>query len=389
VSSETNTGIWDVTYHSKIVGIHSALLNNGKIILFSYPSKEKEHGHDNDTEHTHSHFGSASHYGLYEIIDPRTWTGEQPKRIKKNVFCGGHCFLDDGDLFISGGQYQIIHNPLLSIDPPSICTHTFSIHNNNWELRKRSFLARWYPSCVEISDGSILVISGSYGIYGIKKVGPFNFVNNRLEIYSKKDGLKKLQKIPFGLGLYPFLYLLPNGHVFVHSEKTTRIYDVKNNSWIKSSQSSNKKLLEINTNYNYSRINPVQGTSVILPFNKNSTDATIMLIGGGGESNDPDQNTPATETCEIITFQENINYQKSNPVWKYTKNMNFRRVMPDAVLLPNKKVLIVNGTEKGKSDAGKDPVLVPEIYDPENDSWTQLSGMKVPRLYHEIGRAHV
>ena len=42
--------------------------------------------------------------------------------------------------------------------------------------------------------------------------------------------------------------------------------------------------------------------------------------------------------------------------------------MPDTVLLPNKRVLMVNGTEKGKSDAGRDQVLIAELYDPEDES---------------------
>ena len=374
-----DSGEWNVRYHSKIVGIHTALLKNGKIILFSYPSRE-EHN-NNGEDHPHSVFGSASHYGVYEIIDVDNWTGEEPKRIKKNVFCGGHCFLDNGDLFVSGGQYQTIHNPLLLIDPPSICIHLFAIHNNEWKLRKRSLLARWYPSCVSLFDGTILIISGSYGIYGVKKVGPFNFVNNRLEIYNKEIGLQKIQKIPFGLGLYPFLYLLPNGQVFVHSDRTSRIYDIKNNMWIKSE--STNKILEIQTNYEYSRTNPVQGTSIILPFNNNNfTEAKIMLIGGGGESDDPDIDTPATDTCEIITIRNNQDLKSEPPRWQYTTKMNFRRVMPDGVLLPNKKVLVVNGTANGKSDAGKDPVLTAELYNPENESWTELNEMKVPRLYH-------
>jgi hypothetical protein len=284
-------------------------------------------------------------------------------------------------LFISGGQYQTIHNPILLADPPSICTHTFSAHDNNWQLKTRSFLARWYPSCVSLFNGTVLIMSGSYGIYGVKKVGPFNFVNNRLEIYNKETGLKRIQKIPFRLGLYPFLYLLPSGQVFVHSERTTRFYDVKNNLWIKSK--STNKILEIQTNYEYPRTNPVQGTSVILPFNHNSTEAKIMLIGGGGKSDDPDSDTPATETCEIIKIPEDQDLEsESQPQWQYTTKMNFTRVMPDAVLLPNKKVLVVNGTGKGKSDAGKDPVLTAELYNPQDESWTQLNKMKVPRLYH-------
>lgn len=85
-------------------------------------------------------FGSASYYRVYEIIDVEYWTAEEPKIIKKNVLCDDHCFLDNGDLFVTGGQYQTIHNLILLVDPPSICTHTFSFDSNAWKLIKERFL---------------------------------------------------------------------------------------------------------------------------------------------------------------------------------------------------------------------------------------------------------
>ena len=44
--------------------------------------------------------------------------------------------------------------------------------------------------------------------------------------------------------------------------------------------------------------------------------------------------------------------------------------------------MVLNGTQKGKSDAGTEPVMTPEIYDPIDQSWTTLREMNVPRLYH-------
>ena len=264
----SQNGEWKVEYYSKVVGIHSALLKNGKIILFSYPSKHKNN-HPNQRhasdDHPHSIFGSASHKGVYQIIDTDNWIGEQPAEIKLNVFCGGHCFLDNSDLFVSGGQYQAIHNPILLVNPPSICTHTFATDENKWNLQHRSFLARWYPTCITLPSGNVLIISGAAGIYGLKKIGPISLVNKRLEIYDTENKLKKLQNLPFKIGLYPFMFILPNNKVFVHSERITRIYDIRTNKWEKSSSNSNN-LLEIETNYGYSRTNPVQGTSAILPF---------------------------------------------------------------------------------------------------------------------------
>jgi hypothetical protein len=148
-------GDWKVMYTSKVMGIHAAMLNDGKILLFSYPSREKQHQEvDNDHGHHHSIFGSASHSGAYEMINPEKWIGE-PGKLEKNIFCGGHCFLNNGNLFVSGGQYQAIHNPALLFDPPSMCNYIFNM--KGWTLQKRTLTARWYPTCLTLDDGRALV----------------------------------------------------------------------------------------------------------------------------------------------------------------------------------------------------------------------------------------
>ncbi|MGI0033830.1 MAG: galactose oxidase-like domain-containing protein [Nitrososphaeraceae archaeon] len=361
-----------VEYIAKIVGIHAALLHTGKLLLFSYPSRHREHS---ETEnHEHGIFGSASHYGVYEMIDPQNWTGDS-RKMERNIFCGGHCFLGNGDLFVSGGQYQAIHNPLLLFDPPSICNYIFN--SVYWKLQKRTLIARWYPTCVTLPNGNALIISGATGIYGLKNIGAIDLVNRKLELFDPNTGLLTLQRIPFRIGLYPFMHALPNNRIFVHSERTTRIYNHLTNCWV--SNHDDKNILEIRTQYEYSRTNPVQGTSVLLPIrlSRNKEYASVMIIGGGGEEEDPKMNTPATATCEIIVFDDD-----DEAVWNKTASMNFRRVMPDAIILPNGKILVVNGCEKGKSDEGENPVLVPELYDPENKNWTKMTPMNVERLYH-------
>jgi hypothetical protein len=56
--------------------------------------------------------------------------------------------------------------------------------------------------------------------------------------------------------------------------------------------------------------------------------------------------------------------------------------MPDAVLLPDGKVLVVNGSSAGRADDAKDPVYAADLFDPEAESWVPLAEMKTPRLYH-------
>ncbi len=59
------------------------------------------------------------------------------------------------------------------------------------------------------------------------------------------------------------------------------------------------------------------------------------------------------------------------------------RVMPDAVLLPDGKVLVVGGSSKGHAgNAAADPVLFAEIYDTTTEKFSGLCSMNTPRVYH-------
>jgi hypothetical protein len=370
-------GQWEKLFRSNVVGIHSALLHTGEVLFFSYMSKENhEHGHD---DHNHSH-GSADSIGDSEIIDIRK---RQSQRINlnRNIFCGGTCYLEDGTLFVAGGQYPTFYSLL---HPPCCDLNTFNPKKREWSRLKKNnnknkfikMKGRWYPTCVTLSDGRIIIFSGRYSFYQINFF-IFRFVNNTLQIFNPKNNLlQSPQSLPFRIDLYPFVHLLPSGKIFVHSENISRIYDSRNNTWEKNPKTG--KLNEYKTQYAFSRTNPGQGTCVLLPLLPDSNPPykpRIMLIGGAG-SNNPNKDTNATETAEIIDFSETM------PEWRYTKPMNHPRVMPDSVILPDGNILIVNGSERGKSDQAIHPVFEPELFDPRSESWYKMCSMTIPRLYH-------
>jgi hypothetical protein len=58
------------------------------------------------------------------------------------------------------------------------------------------------------------------------------------------------------------------------------------------------------------------------------------------------------------------------------------RVMPDAVLLPDATVLVVNGSAAGWAHDANQPVYDTEIYDPSAGTWSRVCSRRVPRLYH-------
>ncbi|CAI9771307.1 unnamed protein product [Fraxinus pennsylvanica] len=67
--------------------------------------------------------------------------------------------------------------------------------------------------------------------------------------------------------------------------------------------------------------------------------------------------------------------------------MPLPRVMGDMVLLPNGKVLIINGASMGTAawELGRNPVLSPVIYKPDNLSGSRFevqNSSSTPRMYH-------
>jgi hypothetical protein len=62
--------------------------------------------------------------------------------------------------------------------------------------------------------------------------------------------------------------------------------------------------------------------------------------------------------------------------------MHYPRTNVNGTLLPDGTLLVVGGQRAGKWSADPQPVLVPEIYNPQTDTWTTMAPMQHPRQYH-------
>ncbi|MEY2498630.1 MAG: hypothetical protein QOD12_2186, partial [Verrucomicrobiota bacterium] len=164
---------------------------------------------------------------------------------------------------------------------------------------------------------------------------------------------------------YPFLFVLPLGKLLVHSGTETGFVNLSTFA-----REPTRYVAARPRTYN------LQGTSVLLPLTPGSNPpyrARIMAIGGGSAGG---LTTPATETCEILDLGA------TSPAWRPAAPMARPRVMPDSVLLPDGKVLVVNGSSTGAADAGPSPVYEAELYDPTTNTWRIVCNMTTPRLYH-------
>jgi hypothetical protein len=53
IHDSSRGGRWEEPFESKVVGIHTSLLHNGKVLSFSYPSKENHHHNHQDVKDDH------------------------------------------------------------------------------------------------------------------------------------------------------------------------------------------------------------------------------------------------------------------------------------------------------------------------------------------------
>jgi hypothetical protein len=174
-------GEWGPVVDWPVVGIHVALLPNGKVLAWDSVG-------DRATETFPVHdFTRAT------VYDPATGT-HTPANVDTgyNIFCAGFAHLIDGSLFIAGGNKDAQLNGIVQ-------THLFNPANNDWSLGPNMAAGRWYPSVTPLTNGEMLITEGGPDIPEVRKT----------------DGsLRTLSTASLNLPLYPWLDVAPDGRAF-------------------------------------------------------------------------------------------------------------------------------------------------------------------------------
>ena len=302
--------------------IHVSLMHNGKVLIVS--------GSGN--------LPSDTTY-LAAVWDPATDTvTTQP--VPFDMFCNGMVVLPDGRPFIMSGTLQ--YDPFQG-DPR---TAAYDPSTGNFVELQSMAHGRWYPTATTLSDGSIMVFSG---------LDENSATNTTVEIYKVGSGWSQ----PVGAaGRHPFIPACT--YCRTETFSTPGLQRVR--------QSSIRRRIKwttgvANTNYSGTR---TYGTSVLLPLTPaNNYDPRIIIMGGGN---------PATNTTEIIDLGA------SNPKWVYGPPMSQPRIEMDAVILPNGKVLAVNGSTN--DEIASSASLNADLYDPIANTFSSAGANAYARLYH-------
>ncbi|EJU01093.1 copper radical oxidase [Dacryopinax primogenitus] len=250
---------------------------------------------------------------------------------------------------------------------------------------------RWYPTIENLEDGSLIVIGGDeWGGY----VNDPSQNNPTYEFFPS-------QGAPIGLNillnsmpcnLFPLTWLLPSGNLLIQSNWMAEVFDYKN--------AVEYPLPNIP---NAVRVYPASGATAMLPLTPaNNWTATVIFCGGTNLEPDQWPDQPGGASWNIAAYPADNSCVKISPDvsenWEYDDSIPEGRSMGQFIILPDGKLLLLNGANLGTAGYGNDswaigrsyadsPVMSPLIYDPnapatQRFSRNGLQASTVPRMYH-------
>jgi hypothetical protein len=344
-------GIWRLLPEdSQILGVHATLLHTDKICFFA--------GSSNNLDNLGQEFRGV----VWNLKDHSLTRSSVPA----DVFCSGHAFLADGRLLVAGGTQQ--YDPFFGLRDAL----TFDAAAEQWTFVPSMARGRWYPTLVTLGDGRILAISG-LGEDGLLDLVP--------EIFSAATGWTALpdlttwsavpedstRRVP----LYAQMFLLRDGRLF-YSGGQYGGNEGLNPCLLDLAARSITEVPGLVGHEEQSHRN--QAASVLLPP---AQDQQVMLIGGGAA--DP----AAHETHETTEAIDNVNIvdlAAGQLQYRATAPLQRARMHHNAILLPDRTVLVAGGSRMDESRVAA--TLVAEIYNPSRETWTLAAAARVPRLYH-------
>ncbi|KAI4286828.1 MAG: hypothetical protein L6R35_003921 [Caloplaca aegaea] len=288
--------------------------------------------------------------------------------LKTDVFCSAGLTLPDkAGRQITIGGWSGTSTFGVRLYTPDGSPGTTSI--NDWqenaaEIRLQK--GRWYPSGMIMSNGSMLIVGGEEGSNGDPV--PSVEILPRTGPVIEMDWLLRTDPN----NLYPFLYVLPGGGIFVGYYNEARILDPATLDTVRT-------LPQIPGNVNNpgaGRTYPLEGAAMMMPQKAPYTEPVTILICGGSTTGA----ATATDNC--------VSIEPENPSSNWTiERMPSQRVMPCITALPDGTYLIANGAKQGVAGFGlaNTPNLNAVLYDPSkpvNERMTVMANTTIARMYH-------
>ncbi|KAH6578063.1 hypothetical protein BASA83_006471 [Batrachochytrium salamandrivorans] len=380
----SDLGKWTPAGTTGVTCIHSFLLPGWRLVCTERP-------HTGYPTNPFSHGLITTEIDLLNGESPHSFKPWQSRYVTRpvdtNAFCAGHSLMANGSILsIGGDEYGTLSDGTTNIYPDgrrgrriyNPCTTGQPDCVGEWVTLPDMSTRRWYPTVATLADGSQIIIGGSTSNINYDRLkGEEN--NPTYEYWPPKAGAwpqtLSILSWAFPFMLYPMVFTMPSERVFLFVSNKTVIIDPKTDQLTYT-------VPDMPALDHLPWIYPYAPTMTVMPMTiKNNFQFTLQICGGSKKSN-----TDASPMCW------RINPDDANPVWTRVDDLPSPRVMVDSIILPDGKVLYVNGAGGGVSggDAGfvenaYNPVMAPDLYDPEapaGKQFTTLAPATNYRLYH-------
>ncbi len=319
------SGTWGPILPAAVVPVFTALLPNGKILMWDSVGDAPT---ESFTDHT---FTRAA------VFDPATGTSTRIDVAGSNIFCAGFVQLADGRIFVAGGNKDSSLNGIR-------LTHIFDWNTMAWTRGPDMTGERWYPSVAALMDGQALIVGG----------GP-----TLAEIRRTDGSIGQLPGITAASGrVYPWMQSSPDTRVLYSGPDDS----IRRLSWWGTgAQETGVARDGIGRSYgSYATYGP-----------------GLTIVSGGGSQSVGGVNMPYASANIIDTRSGGLQVTAAAP-------MNNRRRQHNMTLLADGSVLATGGmyeTGDGLINLSK-AVFAAERWDPATNTWTELASASVVRQYH-------
>ncbi|XP_050382556.1 aldehyde oxidase GLOX isoform X1 [Argentina anserina] len=354
-------GTWELLVaNAGIASMHTAVTRFNTVVLLDRtnigPSRKMlRRGHcRNDPDDAALKHDCYAHSVQF---DPST-NQIRPLMILTDTWCSSGQFLPDGTLLQTGGDLDGVRK-IRKFQPCEATGFCDWVELDDVELTD----GRWYATNQILPDGSVIIVGGRGA--------------NTVEYYPPRKGaveLKFLADVEDDQmdNLYPYVHLLPTGHLFIFANNKALQYD----------HVTDKITREYPPLDGGPRNYPSAGSSAMLALEGDYSTAVIVVCGGAqyGAFIQKSTDTPAHGSCGRIVATS------PEPGW-IMEDMPFGRIMGDMVMLPTGEVLVINGAQAGTQgfELASNPCLYPLLYRPDQPvglRFMTLNPGTVPRMYH-------
>ncbi|KAI9645069.1 hypothetical protein NHQ30_005803 [Ciborinia camelliae] len=338
-------GLWGPTLDFPVVPVAGAQEASGNIVLWSSWASDQ----------FHSTPGGQTAMTRWNPV-----TNEVSERIVTNtshdMFCPGIAIDGTGMMVVTGGN-------------DASQTSLYNSSADQWIKGPEMALRRGYQASTTLSDGRVFVIGGSWaGGSNVPKDGEIYdpIIGNwsLLSGATVKEMLTDDMEGPWRADNHGWLFGWQNGSVFqAGPSRAMNWYFTDRNGSV---QGAGDRLEDEDS---------MSGNAVMF----DATAGKILTIGG---SPDYDKSW-ATSNAHVITLKgpgEKPDVQLAGN----NGTMHSERVFHSSVVLPDGTVFIAGGQTFGIAFNEDNVQFVPELYDPKTDTFTELTGNNIIRVYHTL-----